>query len=166
MKKAYLDIETTGLRRTDKVTVVGIYDPSEEEVIQLIKDRDLYSKTLNEQINRFKEIITFNGKRFDIPFLKRRYDIDENFNHTDVCLIKSKIGLKGGLKTIEKKLGVCRDEEIGDLRGGDAPKLWKDYEVNGNKTAMKKLLKYNEADLKKLHEVHRIIEERIKNSSE
>ncbi|MFW5902528.1 MAG: ribonuclease H-like domain-containing protein, partial [archaeon] len=110
MKKAYLDIETTGLRKKDKVTVVGIYSPGEDQVIQLIKDRDLCSKALNENINRFQKIITFNGKRFDIPFLKRRYDIEENFDHLDICLIKSRVGLKGGLKTIEKKLGITRDE--------------------------------------------------------
>ncbi len=164
MKKAYLDIETTGLSfKRDKVTVVGFYDPDKENVIQLVKDRDLKTDSLKRQIDKIDRMITFNGKRFDVPFLEKKYGIQKDFEHVDVCMMKSKLGMKGGLKEIEKKLGIEREEELDGLKGGHAPKLWEEYCERGNRKAMKKLLNYNQADLKKLHEVHKIIKKRIDN---
>jgi len=166
MKKAYMDIETTGLSfKRDKITVVGFYDPEKENLIQLVRDKSLDSRSLERLINEIDTMITFNGKRFDVPFLERKYSIERNFEHKDVCMMKSKIGLKGGLKEIERKLGVEREEDIDGMKGGSAPELWRRYRRKGDREAMKKLLKYNRADLEKLHEVHRIIRERVKSGS-
>ena len=69
---AYLDIETTGLSFfNDAITVVGIYlcNSTDSKLIQLVGKQ----VTRNNLISALKgacTIYTYNGKRFDIPFIE------------------------------------------------------------------------------------------------
>jgi hypothetical protein len=54
--------------------------------------------------------------------------------------------LSGGLKNIEKKLGLKRAEEIEDIDGFEAVRLWKRYK-KGDLEALELLKKYNEEDI-------------------
>ena len=62
-----------------------------------------------------------------------------------------RINLSGGLKKIEKDLGIERDLE--DIDGREAIRLWKKYENNGNEQALEKLIKYNQYDTENLQEL-------------
>ena len=67
---AFLDIETTGLSSERHViTMIGVYDGEESKVFT--RGRNL-SKFPSE-INKFKSIVTFNGARFDIPFIQSAF---------------------------------------------------------------------------------------------
>ena len=69
--EAYLDIETTGLSPTDcMVTVVGIYTCNQEDskVIQLV-GKEITADNLSEALAGVSIIHTYNGSRFDLPFL-------------------------------------------------------------------------------------------------
>ncbi len=158
MKKLYLDIETTGLsKQRHDVTVVGAYD--REKVYQLVKGRNLCEENLCELIENADCIVTYNGKRFDVPFLKEKYDIELNGNHKDLMYLGWKVGLKGGLKKIEKEIGVGRDSGV--CGGSEAVRLWKKYQRKGCKESLRKLLMYNREDVVNLVKVERTIEKKL-----
>jgi uncharacterized protein YprB with RNaseH-like and TPR domain len=57
-----------------------------------------------------------------------------------------RIGYSGGLKNIEKLLGISRSEDTEGMTGFDAVKLWRQYE-RGDREALDKLIKYNKEDI-------------------
>ncbi len=86
--RAYLDIETTGLSRYKcDLTVIGIAVENGRkcQVIQLIED-DLYEEKLLKILKGIDEIYTYNGSRFDLPFIETKLGVDlkECFQHTDL----------------------------------------------------------------------------------
>ncbi len=72
-----LDIETTGVSRTDSsVIIVGIIDSSGnimQFAIDNIEEESQLLKTVKPHLDN-RDIITYNGQNFDIPFLKSRYE--------------------------------------------------------------------------------------------
>jgi uncharacterized protein YprB with RNaseH-like and TPR domain len=63
-----------------------------------------------------------------------------------------RIGYKGGLKNIEKILGISRSEDTEGMTGFDAVRLWKQYE-RGDKDALAKIIKYNNEDIVNLKSI-------------
>ncbi len=161
--KQYLDIETTGLSRNrNSITVVGIYNG--EEVIQLVEGIDLTEDSLSDMIRKTKKIVTFNGKRFDIPFLAHKYPaIDfSRLEHHDLMYSCWKHGWKGGQKAIEQMLDLSRDSGI--TSGLEAVRLWKRYQ-RGCENSLKKLLEYNKEDIVNLYHIEKALEEKGKNNN-
>jgi len=110
--RAYLDIETTGLSCYDcELTVIGIglEKGRKIEVVQLFED-DLYEGKLLKSLESTNEIYTYNGSRFDLPFIKAKLGVDlkQCFAHRDLMYDCWRCDLKGGLKVVEKKLGIDR----------------------------------------------------------
>jgi uncharacterized protein YprB with RNaseH-like and TPR domain len=138
---AYLDIETTGLGSpTDYITTVSVYDGNKTNYYVHGKNLD---KFVND-IKKYKVLVTYNGKCFDIPFIEREFGIHLNHAHLDLRYIMHSIGITGGLKSCEHQLGLGR----GELEGVDgyfAVLLWKDYQA-GNQKALETLLAYNMED--------------------
>ena len=125
-RRAYLDIETNGLSRYDcdlTVIGVGLEKGRKIEVIQLIED-DLYEQRLLEVLGGVNEIYSYNGSRFDLPFIetKLRLDLKQCFKHTDLMYDCWRHDLKGGLKAVERKLGIVR--KLNDVDGYVAVQLW------------------------------------------
>lgn len=142
-KIAYVDIETTGLSKyTDIITMIGIYDgQTPKSYIKGVDLEDAYKRLLD-----FDIIVTFNGKTFDMPFIeyhaKKKYDLI----HLDLRFMLKEFGLAGGLKIIEKEIGLIRDNEIAQVDGYEAVKLWRRYK-KGDNDALRLLLKYNKEDI-------------------
>jgi uncharacterized protein YprB with RNaseH-like and TPR domain len=63
--------------------------------------------------------------------------------------------LKGGLKVVEKRLGIKRHLEGVD--GWMAVKLWYDYVNNNNKESLVTLLEYNKEDVVNLRVLRRLL---------
>jgi len=153
-----LDIETTGLSpRRSRVTTVCLH--SGRETKNYVAGDNLYE--LKPDLDDYKYIITFNGARFDLPFLNRRLGIEFPHLHLDLMYPLKKLGYTGGLKNIEKQLGVNRSTE--GVSGADAVRLWKAYKndstvrVNGEpvsgEKALELLVKYNREDTVNLMEI-------------
>ncbi|NJN19557.1 MAG: ribonuclease H-like domain-containing protein [Oscillochloris sp.] len=153
--RAYLDIETSFAQ---SISVIGIYRP-DCGGIQLVgggvSDLNLY-----EALAEVTTIVTFNGSSFDLPHIKRRLmaDLRAEFAHRDLLHDCRRLGLRGGLKVVEQRLGIARTSA--GLSGRDAPLLWDRYEQHGDKTALDTLLVYNYEDVYNLALLEAILDHR------
>ena len=155
--RAYLDIETTGLSRNYcDLTVIGIALEKNRKcrVIQLIEN-DLSKSKLLKTLKGVDEIYTYNGSRFDLPFIEAQLGVDlkKCFKHTDLMYDCWRQDLKGGLKVVERLLGINR--KLKGVDGYMAVLLWYDYVNNHNKRALRTLLEYNEEDVVNLRVLRR-----------
>ncbi len=155
--RAYLDIETTGFSRYYcDLTVIGIALEKGRkcQVVQLIED-DLYEEMLLKNLEGVDEIYTYNGSRFDLPFIETKLGVDlkQCFKHTDLMYDCWRQNLKGGLKVVEKLLGINR--RLTGVDGYIAVRLWYDYVNNNNEEALQTLLAYNEEDVVNLRVLRR-----------
>ena len=149
MREAYLDIETTGLDLSScRITVVGIYlaGEGEGEVVQLVGDK-ITPDSLLSSLAGVDTLHTYNGSRFDLPFIDAHHDVDlaGEFKHVDLMFDCWKKNLYGGLKSVERQLGIGR--HVTDVNGLEAVRLWWAYVNNHDAAALKKLLEYNKEDV-------------------
>ena len=143
----FLDIETTGLsKNNDDITVFGLYDGINTKI--MIKGINLNYNALKNELKKYRLIVTFNGASFDIPFIEKRYpDLLPKVPNFDVKSATDKLGLKGGLKNIEKLLGLKRSNIVDKFYGGDALALWRMYRATGDDYYLNLLVEYNEYDI-------------------
>lgn len=164
-KTAYVDIETTGLSpKYSKITVIGIYNG--KETTTYIKGINLREAPL--EMAKYKQLITFNGARFDLPFIEHEFPGFFNHLHIDLMYPLKKLGFGGGLKKVERSLGLERSEETACITGLDAVRLWDRYE-RGDDEALRLLIKYNTEDVENLEKIiemtyPRMIEQEMKGS--
>jgi len=72
----FFDIETTGLdEHRDRVTTVSFH--RDGETTTLVAGEDLTAERLREQFADASLLATFNGARFDVPFLETAFDIED-----------------------------------------------------------------------------------------
>ncbi|MDK2892611.1 ribonuclease H-like domain-containing protein [Methanohalophilus sp.] len=147
---AYVDIETTGLSpSSSKITVIGIYNGN--DVKSFVSGINLDDAI--EELLKYKYLVTFNGARFDLPFIKKEYpQIEFKHLHADIMYSLRRIGYIGGLKQIEEDLGISRTEDTIGIDGLEAIRLWNRYE-RGNDDALDLLLEYNREDIVNLEKI-------------
>ncbi len=149
----YLDIETDGGQSGSSITTIGIYDGKEFEVF--VKGQNI--EKFRDRIADFGMMVTFFGLGFDIPMIRKRYQnlvLDQI--HLDLCPTLRDVGIKGGLKKIEKELGIARGEETDGLSGRDAITLWRRYERYRDDKALETLIAYNREDVVNLETLSQI----------
>jgi uncharacterized protein YprB with RNaseH-like and TPR domain len=144
----FFDIETTGLSQyDDDVTTVSVHRSDETRTFVNHSDpvvgESLTSDVVREMISTAPLLVTFNGKRFDVPFLETAFDITIDAPHLDLMYPCRQLGLTGGLKQIERDVGIGRDQP--DITGRDAVRLWRQYE-QGDDQALETLVRYNRDD--------------------
>lgn len=147
--EAYLDIETTGLSpRASELTVVGIYlcNGTDTRFIQLV-GQDISAESILEALGNAELIYTYNGSRFDLPFISSRLGINlaELFKHRDLMYDCWKCNLRGGFKSVERQLGIKR--KLTEVDGFEAVRLWWRYVNNDDEDALNTLLEYNKEDV-------------------
>jgi uncharacterized protein len=92
--------------------------------------------------------VTYNGSAFDMVKLKK-FGVTFIVPHLDLKPLCSRLGLKGGLKNIEKQLGIFRPDHL----QGSAVDAWKAFWASGDKEWLQLLVDYNEADAVNLHQL-------------
>jgi uncharacterized protein YprB with RNaseH-like and TPR domain/predicted nuclease with RNAse H fold len=154
----YLDIETTGLSSVfDSVTMVGLYDGRKYKVF--VEGDNL--RELPAHLRDYSVVVTFNGAGFDLRFLKLAFpDLTLPPIHIDLRWVTRKLGMKGGLKSIEENFGLKRDASVEDLTGFDATVLWAKH-LRGEKSALKQLIQYNTEDVVHLKAIMEIAYDRL-----
>jgi uncharacterized protein len=140
---AFLDIETTSLSPYEGiVTVVTVHGGGATR--SFIAEEDL--EELPAYLRRFSLLVTFNGVYFDVPFLEVRFpQLVVPPAHIDLRFVLYRLGLSGGLKRIEERLGIGGRDGVEGIRGLDAVRLWQEYR-RGNAEALTRLVRYNRAD--------------------
>ena len=149
---AYLDIETTGLScQYADITVVGIYlvNGRKSRLVQLV-GREVTKDNLLDSIKGVDKIYTYNGSRFDLPFIHGSLGINlaDIFYHHDLMYDCWRCNLRGGFKAVEQQLGI--PQKLQGITGLDAVLLWQRYQYYGDQEALATLLKYNEEDVMNL----------------
>lgn len=147
--EAYLDIETTGLSSSDcEITVIGIHlcNGADVELVQLVGD-EITEINLMEALAGVDIIYTYNGKSFDLPFIRSRLGINlaELFEHHDLMYDCWKNNLYGGFKAVERQLGIER--QLVEVDGYQAVRLWWRYVNDYDEDALSILLEYNREDV-------------------
>ena len=143
----FLDVETTGLSRYyDDITLIGTFDGRESRIF--VKDNNLGD--LVKLLEKYDVLVTFNGKLFDVPFIKKEFPkLPLQHVHLDLRFLLRSVGIGGPLKEIEQKLGIRRGGEITDIGGREAAVLWSRF-LKGDDEALRKLVLYNLSDTKNL----------------
>jgi uncharacterized protein YprB with RNaseH-like and TPR domain len=146
----FLDIETTGLSPYyDQITTIATLGGGKPALFVQGINLDQFPA----YVAQFPVLVTFNGSQFDVPFLHAHFPsarLDQA--HIDLRFTLASLGHKGGLKAIERRLGICRDAAIHDVDGFEAVRLWHGYR-RGDRKALRKLVLYNLTDVVNLVEL-------------
>jgi uncharacterized protein YprB with RNaseH-like and TPR domain len=102
-------------------------------------------------------IYTYNGSRFDLPFINALLDVDlaRYFRHHDLMLDCWKNKLYGGFKAVEIQLGIAR--QLRGIDGAEAVRLWWKYQDEQEQEALDTLLQYNKEDVMNLKTLRGIL---------
>ena len=140
----FLDIETTGLSHYyDDITVIGWSFAGRAQTV--VRGQDI--ERLREDAARAEALVTFNGIRFDAKFIARRHpDLRLPDVHVDLMYLCRRVGLTGGQKKIERTLNLDFRDGLEEVDGAAAVGLWHRY-VRGDLDALRKLIRYNRADI-------------------
>jgi uncharacterized protein YprB with RNaseH-like and TPR domain len=138
---AYLDIETTGMGGLDEITTIALYDG--RIVRHYVRGRDL--PRFLDDVAAYRLLVTYNGKSFDVPFIERCLRCRLDHAHIDLRHVLRSLGLRGGLKSCERQMGLSRPG-MEDIDGCVAVLLWAEFTRRGNAAALESLLAYNVQD--------------------
>jgi len=127
-----------------RVILVGL--SSEQQTKHFVCGANLEQLLLQKELEKYKLLITFNGSSFDLPKLKKQYGITIGIPHIDLKPLCINLGLKGGLKEVEKGLHLQRPTHL----YGNPVQLWKAFHASGDKEYLELLIEYNREDTENL----------------
>jgi hypothetical protein len=155
---AIIDIETLGLSERP-IVLIGLAKPNKKSVcvdqflLRDIEDEPSAIWALISQLEPKASLITFNGKSFDIPYLKQRlayYGMTASFNHPHFDVLHfTRRAFKGRLpncrlETVENHLGIKRDINI---PGALVPHFYDTYLRTRNVGPLVAIVEHNKQDL-------------------
>jgi uncharacterized protein len=136
----YFDIETDG-KQEQTPTVVALFDDGGLRVFIHGRNMDELPEAMAER----RLWVTFNGSCFDVPVLRdyfgKRFPTPDA--HIDLRFVCRRLGMGGGLKELEDKLGLGRPPHMKGVNGWDAVLLWRAYLARGDVEALRFLVEYN-----------------------
>ncbi len=154
----FLDIETD---HRGNITVIGLSDGNDMRT--MVQGMNLDKNLLQEELSRAKILVTFNGSSFDIPRINHYFNkIVPDIPHIDLRHVCARLGLKGGLKSVEEQLNIKRPEHLRALRGDHAIELWRAWKASGEREWLDLLVQYNEEDVLNLKPLADIVCRRLK----
>ena len=167
-KILFIDIETTGLspKNSDLYLIGCAYLQNdrwhiEQFFAETSEEEEEVLKAFSEFCAPFEVFVHFNGDKFDIPFLKAKYEkygLDDPFEKKDsfdiyksVRHYKNRLGLPDvKQKTIELYLGIDRKDEYS---GGKLITVYNEYVKNRDPASKDIILLHNFEDVKGLMEI-------------
>lgn len=144
----FFDIEADA---ANTPTVVGLMD--RHGVASYRHDGAL--DELPERLAESPVWVSFNGSVFDAPALEAWFGarFPRPLVHIDLRFLVRHARLKGGLKGIERTLGLGRPPHLEGLRGFDAIRLWREWTERRELAALRILVEYNLYDAVNLRSV-------------
>ena len=155
----FMDIETLGLSNVP-IILIGVAEIKNSKIIStqyFLRDLDEEISILDAYISHLDDNsvhVTFNGKTFDVPFIKNRLNyhrMNSNINRAHIDLMHYSKYLWGEnlpncrLQTIEKyKFGLERKD---DVPGKYIPDYYNTYLDKGNIGPMIPIIEHNKQDI-------------------
>lgn len=140
----FLDVEIDSF---GNLILIGMSDGYDSKL--MVKGVNLDKEIFLKELSKYKLLVTFNGRSFDIPKIEKEFQIKIKKAHIDLKPLCVNLDWKGGLKEIELKLGVERPKH---LRGNPVD-LWKAFHASGDREYLDLLIAYNEEDVVNLKAV-------------
>ncbi len=165
-KYCVFDIETTGLYPArDSVISAGFCDPKTLETVQFFTESPLLEKnTLSaviEKLSEYDAVITYNGRSFDIPFLRTRAKACglarglPLFWSIDLYLLLRRYWPAAGSlpslrqKAVEQALGL-ESSRTDVIDGGECVSLYTRFVSLGDEAAKEAVMLHNADDVRQL----------------
>jgi uncharacterized protein len=143
-KASYFDIETNGETYGDNITLVVCYHKG--RLYKFLNGDNL--ENFLDLLDEITLLVSFNGISFDVPMIQNYFHIPKiPCPHIDLRWLAYHVGYKGGLKDIERSIGIQRPANLVGINGMDAIFLWLDWKTNHNKEALDLLTHYCCADV-------------------
>lgn len=141
---AYLDIETCDdTVGFEGISAIGLLDRRGPRLF--LGGRDLGA--FPETARGYSMLVTFNGLSFDMPILRRAFpDWRPPVCHLDLRHLLARAGWEGGLKRIERALGLARPHHLRGVDGWNAMGLWRLGRA-GDRAALRLFAEYNLYDV-------------------
>ena len=161
----FLDLETCGLTNSPLFLVGIMYFKDNDFISEQLLARDYTEEEavivyLEEVMQNFSLLVTFNGKSFDYPYLRERgllYNVrfDPYFQHVDI-LHESRRRWKEHLPNC--KLGtlerhILKRRRIGDIPGDQIPDAYHEFVRTGRLVKLKAIINHNLLDLVSMGEL-------------
>ena len=126
----------------DYITTIALYDG--KTIFWYVQGENL--EQFADDVRNYRLLITYNGKCFDLPFIRNTLRVRMDQAHIDLRYVLASQGYRGGLKGCERQLGIDR-EELEGVDGFFAVLLWDEFRRNHNRRALETLLAYNIMDV-------------------
>ncbi|MGM0556148.1 MAG: ribonuclease H-like domain-containing protein [Myxococcota bacterium] len=156
----FLDLETTGLRKTDYAFCIGIglWEQSRFVVRHYVMRRDEEEraalKAFQDDLPNDGLLISYNGRSFDVPMLTRRlehHNIEHSLDemaHLDLLDAARKAWPKRDThKLSAAEADICGLQRHDDVAGARIPQLWKTYLEDGEPGRLFGIFKHNRLDI-------------------
>lgn len=155
----FLDIETCGLANCP-LFLIGIMSIRENRsMVEQFFARDYSEEAallahLGDVLSGYRMLITFNGKTFDVPYMRDRmvlHQIEHEFDQEHFDLLPPARRLWRGklpdcrLQTLEEH--ICGRRRHGDTPGHLIPQLYHDFVRTGNAAPLEGVFHHNALDL-------------------
>ncbi|WP_373049125.1 ribonuclease H-like domain-containing protein [Vulgatibacter sp.] len=134
----FLDIETDGDSET--VTAIALYCEKGPQAFV----RGVNLEAFPRAFAGYGIVVTFNGASFDLPVLGRAFpQLVRPPIHVDLRFVYQRLGERGGLKALEKRMGLTRPGEVEGVDGWEAVRLWRRWTATRDANALCRLVEYN-----------------------
>jgi len=160
-KSAALDIECARINRAIAPVLISVCRPA-KGCTTLIRGEDLYRDRLAKLLDGTDVLLTFNGSSFDLPLLRTYGFKLDGCIHLDLRRFSRRAGLTGGLKRIERTMGIRRPRELEYSTESQASYLWDLWTSKGSRRAIDLLIDYNRRDAESLFPLSSIIYHRLR----
>lgn len=168
----FLDIETTGLYSSLPLFLVGMLHMADgglhlrQYLARRYEEERAVLAHVAEELPRFKAIVSYNGRSFDLPYLRGRL-----LAHRIACrLDQIQVDLLGHarrryrgilpdcrLVTVEAAV-LARDGREGDVPGHLIPELYHQFVKTQDQAVIRGIMEHNAADLISLARMIRLVE--------
>ena len=140
----YLDIETgDDAVAFEGISAIGLYDRRGPRLFLGGRDLDQFPAVARG----YSMLVTFNGLSFDLPILRRAFpEWRPPVCHLDLRHVLARAGWAGGLKSIERELGLRRPDHLDGVGGWDAVWMWRRGR-EGDRAALRLFAEYNLYDV-------------------